>query len=120
MPGPATDGKGRGWHDMGGRPAGEVNLDEHAYALWEQRVDALLVLSGERGYFTVDALRRALEDMGEEAFESLTYYERWVAAIARNLVETGVLTEAEIADRVAEVEARGANYGEASLRGAAK
>ena len=45
------------------------------------RVDALMVLCSAKGHFTVDGLRRVLEDMGEDAFETMTYYERWVSAI---------------------------------------
>lgn len=106
--------EGRRWHDMGGEPAGPVNRDEHHYALWEKRVDALMVICSSKGHFTVDGLRRALEDMGEEAFETMSYYERWVAAINQNLVETGVYTLEELGRRMEEVRARGATYGEAA------
>lgn len=98
---------------MGGEIAGAIDWAEHDYQLWEKRVDALLVLTSGKGYFTVDGLRRALEEMGEEAFERMTYYERWVEAVARNLVEAGVLTEAEIAARMQQVRARGDTYGDA-------
>lgn len=102
----------RGWHDMGGLAAGAVDPAEHDYELWERRVDALLVLCGSRELFGVDGLRRALEDLGADAFVRMGYYERWIAAIARNLVETGVLTNDEIGRRIAEVEQRGTTYGE--------
>ena len=80
------DQTGRSWHDMGGQDAGPVNPSEHDYALWEKRVDALRQISSDKGYFTVDGLRRALEDMGEQAFDSMTYYERWMAATTKNLI----------------------------------
>ncbi|RMD90139.1 MAG: nitrile hydratase subunit beta [Alphaproteobacteria bacterium] len=99
---------------MGGEEAGPVELAEHDYALWEKRVDALMVICSSKGHFTVDGLRRALEDMGEEAFETMSYYERWVAAINQNLVETGVYTLEELGRRMEEVRARGATYGEAA------
>jgi len=104
---------GRRWHDMGGQEAGPVAMDEHDHALWEKRVDALMVLCGEKGLFTVDGLRRALEDMGEEAFERMSYYERWIAAINLNLIEAGIYTIAELGQRMQEVAQRGASYGEA-------
>lgn len=97
---------------MGGQPAGPVDLTEHDYALWEKRVDALMVLASRKGFFSVDGLRRALEDMGEDAFETMSYYERWVAAVNQNLLEAGVYTVAELAAKMAEVEARGDTYGE--------
>ena len=89
-------------------------MEGHDFALWEKRVDALMVLCGERGFFTVDGLRRAIEDMGEDAFEKLTYYERWIAAINQNLSEAGVDSLEELGTRMAEMEARGPTYGEAN------
>lgn len=105
---------GRRWHDMGGQEAGALDLSQHDFALWEKRVDALMIIGSARGHFTVDGLRRALEDMGEAAFESMSYYERWVAAINQNLVEAGVYTLEELGTRMEQVRARGATYGEAA------
>jgi len=42
---------------MGGRSAGPVTLDEHDFALWEKRVDALMVLCQSKGHLTVDGLQ---------------------------------------------------------------
>ena len=111
------DHPGRRWHDMGGDAAGPVLPGDHDYALWERRVDALMVLCSTKGLFTVDGLRRAIEDMGEEAFETMSYYERWIAAVTQNLVESGSLTLDEIGTRMAEIAARGGTYGEAQQRG---
>ncbi|QGY00361.1 nitrile hydratase subunit beta [Roseovarius faecimaris] len=99
---------------MGGRPAGDIPMEGHDFSLWEKRVDALMVLCGAKGYLTVDGLRRVLEDMGEEAFETYSYYERWIASVNQNLVEAGLYSLEELATRMAEVEARGATYGEAN------
>ncbi len=103
----------RSWHDMGGLPAGPIDPATHDYALWEKRVDALMTLATAKGLFTVDGLRRALEDMGPESFETMTYYERWVAAVNRNLIEAGAYTTADLAAKLAEIRARGTTYGEA-------
>lgn len=108
-----SDTDGRRWHDMGGQAAGPVPMDQHDFALWEKRVDALMVLCGSKDLFTVDGLRRALEDMGEEAFETMTYYERWIAAVNENLIEAGTYTLEELGQRMLEVGARGPTYGEA-------
>jgi hypothetical protein len=109
-----TQTNGHRWHDMGGQDAGPVPPADHDFTLWEKRVDALQVLTSGKGYFTVDGLRRALEDMGEEAFEKMTYYERWIAAINQNLLETGAYSLLELGERMQAVSARGATYGEAA------
>ena len=110
-----SDFTGRRWHDMGGQPAGPVPMEGHDFALWEKRVDALMVLCSAKGHFTVDGLRRVLEDMGEQAFDTLTYYERWVAAVNQNLIEAGVYTTHDLALRMEQVARRGSTYGGASL-----
>jgi hypothetical protein len=104
---------GRRWHDMGGDLAGPVPTDQHDFALWEKRVDALMVLCAGKGLFTVDGLRRVLEDMGADAFETMTYYERWVASVNQNLIEAGSYSTAELANRMDAVARRGTTYGEA-------
>ncbi|MFV0473231.1 MAG: ScnB-like protein [Pikeienuella sp.] len=110
------EAEGRRWHDMGGEPpAGPVDRETHDYALWEKRVDALMVLMTSRGLFTVDGLRRVLEDMPKESFETQSYYERWVQSITQNLMEAGVFTPGELGRKMDEVAARGETYGECSL-----
>ncbi len=97
---------------MGGRDAGAVLPDDHDFALWEKRVDALMVIASSKGYFTVDGLRRVLEDMGEDTYETMTYYERWVASINQNMVEAGAYSLAELGAKMEAVAARGSTYGE--------
>ena len=110
---PMSDTDGRRWHDMGGRDAGPVPKSEHDFALWEKRVDALMMLCSGKGFFTVDGLRRALEDMGEDAFETMTYYERWIAAVNQNLIEAGAYSLEELGIKMEEIARRGGSYGEA-------
>ena len=110
---------GRRWHDMGGRiealQGAEIDRDGHDYALWEKRVDALMVIASAKGHFTVDGLRRVLEDMGPEAFAAQTYYERWIQSVTQNLMEAGVFTPGELGAKMEEVAARGETYGDCSL-----
>lgn len=108
-----TNEMGHRWHDMGGRDAGEIAQGQHDFALWEKRVDALLRITSSKGYFTVDGLRRVLEDMPEESYETMTYYERWIASITQNMIEAGAFTIDELNARMEQVAARGATYGEA-------
>jgi hypothetical protein len=111
----------RRWHDMGGDTAGPIPMKQlpnadHDFSLWEKRVDALMIIGSAKGFFTVDGLRRVLEDMGEDAFETMTYYERWVMAINQNLIEGGAYTTAELAEKMALVAARGSTYGDAAAQ----
>ncbi len=98
---------GRAHHDMGGLPAGPVERSEHDYALWEKRVDALLVLLADkkRGLIRVDELRRGIEQLGAKAYDEMSYYERWIASITANLLEKGVITSDELGRKMAELKA---------------
>ena len=108
---------GRRWHDMGGQNAGSIDPETHDYALWEKRVDALLVIASAKGLMNVDGLRRVLEDMGEDAFETMTYYERWIASVTQNMLEAGAFSIEELNAKMEEVAARGPTYGEAQGSG---
>ena len=99
---------------MGGDPAGNINHDQHDFALWEKRVDALMVLASSAGLMNTDSLRRALEDMSVEAYETMSYYERWIASVSQNMVEAGAFSTEDLADKMAKVKARGATYGDAT------
>jgi len=99
---------------MGGDPAGDINHDQHDFALWEKRVDALMVLASSAGLMNTDSPRRVLEDMGEEAYETMSYYERWIASVSQNMVEAGAFSTAELADKMAQIKARGTTYGDAT------
>ncbi len=103
---------------MGGMEGDAIDLSGHDFALWEKRVDALMALCTSRGRFTVDGLRRAIEQMGPDAFDKMTYYERWISAVTQNLLETGAFTVDELNAKMREVAARGDTYGECSLEGA--
>jgi hypothetical protein len=98
-------------HDMGGLPAGPVDGEDHEPDLWEKRVDAMMVClagssPGGQRLITVDQIRRAIEDLPPEAYDTMSYYERWVRALATILTELGVVTADELQARLAEVKAR--------------
>lgn len=104
-----SDEQFRSHHDMGGQPAGPIQPAEHDYALWEKRVDALMVLLSGPGkrLMTVDELRRGIESIGPEAYDKMSYYERWITSITGLMIEKGVLGKDEIEARVAELKASG-------------
>lgn len=107
---PPDRSPGRGHHDMGGLPAGKVARTEHDYALWEKRVDAMMVLLSDRrrGLMNTDMLRRGIESLPPDAYDRMKYYERWIHSIATMMLERGVVTREELDARMAR------------LRGAAK
>jgi hypothetical protein len=95
-----------GPHDLGGRQADAVVKDEHSHALWERRVDAMMVLLTQRKCLIVDELRHNVEALGPGAYETMGYYERWIAAIAAAMIDRGIVTSDELGRRMADVEAR--------------
>ena len=89
---------------MGGGIAGAINTSgDHAFALWEKRADALMVILSRKGLMSVDELRSGIEGLGADAYESMGYYERWIHAITETLIRRGVLTLDELGRRMAEV-----------------
>ena len=96
----------RGPHDMGGLEAGPVDTGAHPMTFWEKQIDALNQLMAQKGFRKTDENRRYIEQLGDDAYNTLSYYERWTASLSRVLIEKGVLTQDEIDAKVAEVRAR--------------
>jgi hypothetical protein len=96
----------RNHHDMGGEQAGPVARSEHDYGLWEKRVDALLALLTSKQRMNVDELRRNIEGLGAEAYNRLSYYERWIHSITQTLIQRGVISVDELGRKMADVEQR--------------
>jgi hypothetical protein len=96
----------RGPHDLGGLDGGPVDRQEHPLLPWEKRCNALSNVLASRGVVSTEEKRRAVENLGGQAYDKLGYYERWVVAIAQVLIEKSVLTQDEIGQRLAEIEAR--------------
>ena len=88
---------------MGGRPAGAVVAAEHVLEPWEQTVEAMMWLLAlpDRRVITIDQVRRVIEDMGPDVYDTLTYYERWIDGLTQVLLETGAVTVAELAAELA-------------------
>ena len=96
---------GRRHHDMGGLEAGPIHGEEHDKAPWEKRVDALMVLLGQRKVLGVDELRRGIEELGADAYDHYGYYERWMASMTNILLEKKIIEVSELGARMAEIEA---------------
>ena len=94
-------------HDLGGRAAGKVERTEHDYSEFERRIDALAVILGAKKLLTVDQRRKNIEALPPELYDSMSYYERWLMSLAQSLVERGIITTPELAQKMSEVGARG-------------
>ncbi len=95
-------------HDRGGWPdSAPIDRAEHEYSDWELRVDAVHQVLGARGIRTTDEMRRAIESLPPEQYETLSYYEKWTAALEILLIEKGILTAAEIDARAAQLREQG-------------
>lgn len=94
--------------DIGGLPAGEINRHEHEPTMTERRIDAMMMLMRQkpRAFWGADENRRTIESLSPDFYEHSQYYERWVVAMRRLLVEKGVLTEAEIEAKLRDVHRR--------------
>jgi thiocyanate hydrolase subunit beta len=89
---------------MGGSPGGPIQRGQHEVEDWERLADAINSALGAKGLQTTDELRRSIESL--EDYRELSYYERWVAATEKLLVEKGVLSGDEIDERAAEFRRR--------------
>ena len=96
---------GHAVHDVGGLDFGAIDRSEHDLALWEKRIDAMLILlvGPKRDAFKLDMHRRMIESYGEQTYDRTTYYEKWARSIRNLLVEQGVLTRDEIEAAIADV-----------------
>lgn len=87
--------------DLGGRDGLGVVVPEPEgglfHADWEARALALTLAMGATGEWNLDQSRSARETLPEYA--NLSYYQIWVAALERLLIERGLVTADELADK---------------------
>ncbi|GLK81666.1 SH3-like domain-containing protein [Methylopila turkensis] len=98
----------RGYHDIGGDPAGAVPIVELPWLHWEKQVEAIrnLLGDGTRRMMSLDELRRGFESFGEDKYKALSFYRRRLEAMIDILVEKEVFTREELEAAVAETRAR--------------
>ncbi len=91
--------------DLGGRegfgPVVPEPEGELWHAAWEPRALALTLAMGATGAWNIDMSRAARETLPDYA--SLSYYQIWLAALCRLMLERGLVTEAELAEARAQV-----------------
>ena len=100
-----------GIHDMGGMQCmGPIVREEDEpqfHETWEGRVFGMFFTNFAEGHFNVDMFRHAIERMGPAAYLETSYYEHWLHAYETLLVERGILTEAEIEEKIASLRQAG-------------
>ncbi|MBT5435126.1 MAG: nitrile hydratase subunit beta [Alphaproteobacteria bacterium] len=94
-----------GIHDMGGMHGfGAVEREENEpvfHADWEKRAFGLSLQAGEGIGFVDDHLRANIERIPAVTYLRSSYYELWTRATQSIAVQRGILTDAEIAERIA-------------------
>ena len=90
-----------GVHDMGGQQGfGPVLLEDHEplfHAAWESRAMAVTVAMGASGQWHIDLSRAARESLPPAVYLSSSYYEIWIRALEKLMLERGMVTQAELA-----------------------
>jgi len=66
----------------------------------------MLLSRKDRQLLTVDELRRNIEGLGPEAYDDMTYYERWIYAITLTLIQRGLITVDELGRKIEAVQTR--------------
>lgn len=84
-------------HDVGGTELlSQMEFPDKPLLAWEQQCHALFVVLASRGILGTDALRRAIEGLTQEQYESWGYYEKWSAAMVILLLEQKCISETEL------------------------
>ena len=101
----------RAANDLGGQPAGPVPTTDHVLLPWEKSTHAVADLLAVRGVIGVEEKRRGIDELGRDAYDRLTYYEKWILSVCNNLLAKGVITAEELARKMDEVAKREAGRG---------
>ncbi len=83
------------YHDIGGKPAGEIPKEELPWMPWEKQVEATrdLLGDGTRRIISLDEMRRGFESFGAAKYSTYSFYRRRLEAMIDILVEKGVISE---------------------------
>lgn len=90
-----------GVHDLGGvlTSIGAIDLIDKPLSYWERSVHALLIVLASRKpspVISTDELRRTVEGLEKTAYNTWSYYDRWVVAMTLLLLEKGFITQVDL------------------------
>jgi nitrile hydratase len=84
-------------HDRGSWPTdAPIDRSEHELEDWELLTDSLVGALSSNRVMNVDELRRGIESMPPDEYESASYYERWLYSAETILTEKGLLEPGEL------------------------
>ena len=90
-----------GVHDMGGMHGmGPVVIEENEpvfHEAWEKRLFAVRLGAVFHRKWNIDMNRHAIEVMPPAEYLAASYYEKWLFALEKLLVDTGLVTASELA-----------------------
>jgi ATP-dependent Zn protease len=89
--------------DIGGNPAGEIPREEREPLFWERQMIATYNVLQQHGILVTDEIRRTVEEMSKEQYNSSTFYGRRLDALAKILISKGVITAEELDERTREI-----------------
>ena len=94
--------QGRGYHDIGGLNYGPVDPNVTDARPWEKLSIVVGNVLGANGAKVIrtDETRRTREELGEQLYNELGYFERGIESLRRLIVEKGVVTDIEIESRM--------------------
>lgn len=99
-----------GMQDVGGMtsfgPVIAESENEPFHAEWEKRALAITLAAGAMGVWNLDMTRSARESLNPKLYLNSSYYEIWIHALTRQLLDNGLVTEEELRDGVAKVPAK--------------
>lgn len=91
----------RGYHDIGGLPAGPVVCVERPFDDWQKLSEAIRgALEQKNRTVSLDEIRRVFESFGEDLYETLGFYERRAEALTILLAEKEIVTVDEVRARM--------------------
>lgn len=98
-------------HDRGGWPTNQpIDKTEHQLSDWELDIDAILKALIRKHLILGDEIRRVIEGLAPDEYESMTYYERWVCTVENLMLEKGLVTPKELELKLAELKTGGTEH----------
>lgn len=104
----------RGYHDIGGDPAGPIPKTELPWLHREKQTEAVrnLLGDGTRRIISLDEMRRGFESFGADMYKRNSFYGRRLDAMIDVLIEKKVITRKELDAAIARKRAQWSEQGD--------